>query len=153
VGGRWSGLFTQKTKEYAEALEEIKPLLVEEIKKTPDLLSYLCINEHCVPDKEKRNNIDAIFIKKTGYPFFRGTDSTSRSDDNAVIITQEILNILEKNYEDCEVCDVTEDDYIDDEYRVSKLDDTAIGQWLAIIDYQTKHYAKDTRLLFKLWHK
>jgi len=63
VGGRWSGLFTDKK----ETEELIKPLLEKELKERPDLLNYLYINDHSV-SKELKEQIDTISIKKTGLP-------------------------------------------------------------------------------------
>lgn len=129
VGGRWSGLFTDKK----ETEELIKPLLEKELKERPDLLDYLYINSHIV-SKELKDQIDAISTKKIGLPYFR--NSYDNYEDDAVLITKEILEKLHsEEYNNTEIADVSEDEYIEEEYTCDKLTDKNIGEWLVIIDY------------------
>lgn len=129
VGGRWSGLFTNKK----ETEELIKPLLEKELKERPDLLSYLSINSHIV-SKELKDQIDAISTEKTGLVYFR--NSYNSYEDDAVLITKEILEKLHnEEYNNIEIADVNEDEYIEEEYTCDKLTDKNIGEWLVIIDY------------------
>lgn len=131
VGGRWSGLFTDKK----ETEELIKPLLEKELKERPDLLNYLYINDHSV-SKELKEQIDTISIKKTGLPYFRCTYDNDGYEDDAVLITKEILEKLtSEQYNNTEIADVNEDEYIEEEYTCDKLTDESIGDWLVIIDY------------------
>jgi len=136
IGGRWSGLMTQSLPSYNEAKELIKPLLKKELKKSPDLLDYLYINDHHIQSEETKKEIDRIFTEKTGYPFFRNTYGHTEYGDDFFELTEETLAILQKDYADIEVAFVEDDDnYIDYEGKVSDLGKKHLGEYLVIVDY------------------
>lgn len=139
IGGRWSGLMTQKSDAYKKAQKLIKPLLEENFKenneKIENLLTYLNINEHVV-SSELKNKIDKIFIKETGLPYFRNTYDHFGYTDDVFEITKENLAILKKDYADCEVAEIEDEgDWVETEYPVEKLTEEDIGSYLVIVDY------------------
>lgn len=133
VGGRWSGEFFMKTPEYQKGIEALKQLdfIKKEIKKRPDLLAMLYINEHLVT-KQQVKKIDDIFKKVTGMVYFRDCYHSDGYEDDANKITPELLKELRKEkYEDVEVFDAENEE----EYLVKDLSKEAIGSWLVTIDY------------------
>lgn len=125
VGGRWSGLFTDRK----EVHEEVKKILPADLIHT---LDYLYINKHLVKDVDLVKRIDDIAIEKTGVPFFRNGEQCK---DDAVIITKEILQTLKDKYNDVEIAILNEDDEVVDECIPESLTDDDLGDWLVIIDY------------------
>ena len=128
IGGRYSGIFT----DIKEVNEAITPLLEKELKESPELLNYLSINNHMLTP-EKREAIDKIAKEKTGIEYFRS--GYDRYEDDAQVITTELLARIKSEYSECEVAVVDEDEGIEDEYEVSTLDESSIGDWLVTIDH------------------
>lgn len=130
VGGRWSGIFTDKSK----VMEAIKPLLDEKQKDYDEWT--LAINPHLVSE-EKKKQIDELSMQMIGLPFFRDTYSSFGYDDDAIVLTKENMEKIKKEYKEVEVCVVTEDDYIDGEAVCADLLEENEGDWLVTIDYHS----------------
>ena len=140
VGGRWSGTFTKifKEKEIKEAKKEIGELCKDEIEaqkkwlEEKNIIPTLQINPHLIKSDTTKKQIDEIYIKHTGTPFFKDTYIQYGYDDDAIFVdTKEKQDKIIKEYGDIEVFDG--DEY--DEYLMSKIGKFNEPYWLVVIDY------------------
>lgn len=148
VGGRWSGELSrlsvskEKLEEANNALKEYLNAdkdLEKKFKQQPDWLDWLYINSHQLPDERKAQiieDMDNIYKKIVGFPYFRDTYHQNGYFDDAMRLTPELIKKLKEKYPDTEIFEPDACEEITCKHLLLGEGNDE-GSWLVVIDY---HY-------------
>jgi hypothetical protein len=133
IGGRWSGELSKFDPKVVKAQKYIKKTWPTAWEATNNF--YSSLKDKLADKKSDEAQAEAYHLKETGLPFYRDSYIHTGYNDDAVVITAELIKALKKEYKDTSEIVECFDSVNGEEIYISKLPKQSIGDYLVVVDY------------------